>query len=271
MKKIFLVMVVLILILQIHSVFSAEDNARLIIDSLYQTEGTLPISDMIIELEMSAETLNSDTGAKVIEQTSKDKVYFKMPNKLRVDSTFIDPNGPWDGKYITIIRDGKNRWMYISNGQFPVKAEKDTPTPSNVVPFSLQKFAQDNENEYVLLGKEVVDGAMATIVSIINPNDPEIKITAWIDTAKKVPLKIVRYKRIEYKDKDDNDKKKKKLINYQILYKNIKQLKDGRYMPTLIEVYTPDNKIEQILTYKKVSINVGLADSLFEPMKKMLQ
>jgi outer membrane lipoprotein-sorting protein len=249
----------------------AEDmQARKLLDNLYFVKQGGPIKDMVIELEDYTPISRGEGSSSVMQIYSKDKVLFKTPNKLRVDMVIMDPNDPMTGRQITIFRDGVNHWMYVSTGQYPVKKGADEPSATNDIPFNLQTYSVDLNKEHVLVGEEMYEGVTAKVVRIVDPSNLELLTTVWIDPAKCVPLKVE--KRLSSTSGGSKKDKEKGVEGgfTRILYKDVKQLSDGRWMPFRLEIYK-NNILASLKIYKKLAINVGLDDNLFEPMEKFIR
>jgi len=98
-----------------------------------------------------------------------------------------------------------------------------------------------------------LDGRDAYVITVDNEKDPHIKfLTVWIDKELLIPLK-------EEHVKQDN---KGTEIKNTILYKEPKQIPDGRWIPFRIERYE-DDKMKAYILYKSVIINQGLSEDLF--------
>jgi len=257
-RKIICTVIILVLVSSI-GVLASETSARQLVDHLFVTSNQLPIQDIMIELDVSRTTLTNSGSSGVLQPASRDKIFFKKPNKLRVDSVTIAPGDPTDGKQAIIIRDGINRWMYVSAGQYPVKKGPDEPSASLMLPFNLQIYQQDLNREYVILGKESVGGIPTDVVGIVNPSSPEQMVKVWIDRSRWVPLKL------EMRRVSRSSSEKDKPSFQRILYKEIIQLKDGRWIPFVIEYYE-NEVLEKVVVYRAVAVNVGLQDNLFKPM-----
>jgi len=235
----------------------AVSDPRTLVDQLYTVSGRLPIRDLVAELEAS--DAGDDTGNLV--NTGKDKIYYKYPNKLRVDSVIRDPGGPLDGRQTITIRDGTNMWHFVSTGQYPVKKAPDTASPTLNLPFNLQRYPQDGARRYELAGTQAVSGVNARVVRITNPQTPQDVRTVYIDTTRNVPV------RLELQIPND---KGGAPVKKRVDYKDIKKLEDGRYMPFTLEIYEND-KLQKVRVFSGVKVNVGLQDSLFEPMSRFVR
>ena len=244
------------------SSWAREFTARQLVDHLYVVNGQLPIQTLIVEMDVSKLLSKENGGTGNLERSSKDKICFKKPSKIHIDSILIDPGGPMDGKQVSIVRDGVNMWMFISMGQYPVKKGADQPEPTSWLPFNVQTYPVDSQKEYTLVGKDQVAGVSADVVRIVDPASPKAVVTVWIDRTRWVPLRkeIVR----------PSTKPGEANAGKRILYKDIRKLSDGRYFPFLIEVYEGDVLVGAG-SYKAVSINEKLPDTLFEPLNKFLK
>lgn len=237
-------------------------EARQLIDHLYMVPGQMPINDLIIEMEASERNPEKGGKSAMLEPTGRDKIFFKKPNRLRIDSILVDPGGPLDGKSTTIIRDGVNVWQYVAMGQYPVKKKADEPSAPLMIPFNIMTYSQDRENRCVLVGKEMIENVSTDVLRIVNPSKTDESITVWIDSQRRVPLK--------FEKKIEGRGEKGSTVVKQVIYKDIRKLPDGRFFPFLLEVYQ-NKDLRKVLVYKKVAVNVGLQDSLFEPMSKFIK
>ncbi len=244
----------LLFLLMALPVYAAKnDQALMLISHLYITQGQLPVNDIVIEYEQ----MSSDGSATGMALSSKDKVYFKQPYKIRLDSILVDPGNVNDGKNLIIIRDGLNAWLYLSTGQYPVKKKLDEPSPPLCLPFGLTHYPQDRDKTYTIAGKESIDGVSATRVDIDSPSGE--KTSVWIDTTRWVPLKQLI-----------TQKEKNKEVRKMVLYKEIGKTRDGRYFPMRLEKYI-DNNLTSLILYKALQVNTGLEENLFAPLEKLLK
>ncbi|MEW6281027.1 MAG: hypothetical protein AB1758_20605 [Candidatus Eremiobacterota bacterium] len=235
-------------------------SARQLVDSLYTPPSGLPVRDLILEVDCS--DLVEKDGVGNLLPCGTDRIYYKYPNRLRVDTVFYDPGSQLDGKQAVIIRDGTNMWMFVSMGQYPVKKGADTQQPSLHIPFSLQKYPQDANNDYAVTGSETLEGIPVKVVQIGSPQRPQQQTRVWIDPARRVPLQLVM--------KLPGDKATDPVQEKKVIYRDIKQLEDGRYFPTRLEIYV-NQVLRQARVYRGVKVNAGLQDSLFEPMKGFMK
>jgi outer membrane lipoprotein-sorting protein len=215
---------------------------------------------MVIELEESAATSMDGKGSPSLVSSGKDKIYFKSPCKLRIDSVISDPGGSLDMRNMIIIRDGKMAWQYLSTGQYPVKKKQDEPSAPLNIPFNIVHYPQDVDKQYVVTGTEVVDNVKTTVIKITSPMRPDEETTVWIDVQRHVPLKLV------LKKKDDKGKD----VVKKVLYKGIGKTKDDRFFPFKMEIYV-NEVIARAIEYKALAINAGLDDNLFTPMEKFIK
>lgn len=238
-------------------IYAADGDARQVIDRLFQVSGQMPVNDMVIELEESYASGGQGSGASSLTPGGKDKIYFKSPNKIRVDSVISDPGGTLDQKTMIIIRDGNMAMNYLANGQYPVKKKPDEPSAPLNIPFGIVHYRQDVDKTYSVTGNESVDGVNTTVIKIVSPSGPVFEQTVWIDKTRCVPLKM-----LVTVQGSKNDK-----ITKKVLYKDIGKTKDGRFFPMRIEVYQGE-ELSRVLVYKALAINSGLDDELFAPMQK---
>lgn len=239
-----------------------DTAARHLIDHLYSISGQLPIQTLIVDLDVSG-PINPREPHGNLRPASKDKIFFKRPNKLHVDSVIIDPGGPLDGKQLTIIRDGINAWMFISNGEYPVKKKADEPSPTLWLPFHMQVYAEDAGKQYAIITHgDKTFGTPAEVVKISQASDPKATTTVWIDTRRWVPLALEVVTPATKPGDPDTVKR--------VIYKDFRTLQDGRYFPFKLEIYTNGN-LTSAGEYKAVGINANLPDSLFEPMNRFIK
>ena len=236
--------------------------ARQLVDHLYVLQGQMPIQTLIVDMEVS-ELLNPKEPNGNLRPASKDKIFFKRPNKLHIQSIVIDPGAPMDGKQYTIIRDGVNRWMFVSMGEYPVKKGADEPSPTSLLPFHIQVYPQDASKQYTLVAHgDKTFGSAAEVVRIADPANPKAAVTVWIDHARWCPLAQEITAPSAHAGEPDTVKR--------VVYKDIRQLKDGRFFPFKLEIYE-GGVLQKALTYKAVGINENLPDSLFEPMNRFIK
>lgn len=232
------------------SASSGNNQAKQIIDALYCGKGLAPIRDLIVELECT--DINEQSGQ--LQLASKDKIYFKSPNKLRVDAVIQDPGGPLDQRQAIIIRDGVTMWHYLSTGQYPVKKKPDTPSPTANLPFNIQRYPIDETKSYEFGQQRLIEGVQTREIIIKNPQDAKDERHVFVDVAREVPM-LMEYTR------EDGDKSTRVTVEYG----SITKMSDGRFFPFLIKIYN-DGKLEKVRAYKGVVINAGLDDSFFNHM-----
>ena len=229
----------------------ANLRARQLIEQLYAPAGVMPIRDLIAEIECH----DFSTESNAFQLLSNDKVYYKYPNKLRIDAIINDPGGPMDKKEAIIIRDGINVWHYISMGQYPVKKALDQPSGTLNLPFGIQKYSVDASKKYSIKGKKVINDVETIEVFIENPQDENDTKSVYIDTKRNVPLRL---------DLTRISDKEKILVRAQ--YSNVQKLPDGRYFPCQIDIFENDVH-KKIRNIKAVQMNCGLDDSMFNQMQ----
>ncbi|HEY4001435.1 MAG TPA: outer membrane lipoprotein-sorting protein [Candidatus Xenobia bacterium] len=231
-----------------------DSQARQILDHLYMSSGG-PIQDLMIDLECSILPPGETNGN--LQLTSRDKIFFKRPNKLRDDSIMFAPGNQLNGTTTSYIRDGVNMWVYTSWSDHPAKELDDQPTGSVRIPFFIQRYPQDASKDFSVVGHQSVNGVPATVIKVTTPSDPPDVMTVWVDTDKWVPLKTEHVVA----------KKPKGTLLRRVLYKDVRKAADGRWFPLQIEIYE-DDVLTQVIVYKTLSINTGLQDTLFEPMAR---
>ncbi|MDO5295090.1 MAG: hypothetical protein Q4F00_00395 [bacterium] len=229
---------------------TGNHQAKEIIDSLFGGKGLAPINDLIVEIDCTKKDAN--TGQMML--ASKDKVYFKAPNKLRTDAVIQAPGDPLDQRQLIFIRDGKTACHYLSTGQYPVKKAPDLPSPTSVLPFSLQRYPIDETKSYEFGEQRVLDGVTTREIIIKNPQDPKDERHIFVDPARRVPM-LMEFTRTYDKDP----------VKVTVEYGSFNKLSDGRHFPFLIKIYE-NGQLSKVYAYKGVNINVGLDDSLFQHM-----
>ena len=233
---------------------SGNSKAKQIVDSLYTGKGLAPINDLIVELECT----DSNDQSGQLQLASKDKIYFKAPNKLRVDTIIQDPGGPLDQRQAIIIRDGVTMWHYLSTGQYPVKKKPDVPSPTANLPFNIQRYPIDETKSYEFGQQRLIEGVQTQEIIIKNPQDAKDERHVFVDIARAVPM-LMEYTR------ENGDKS----VHVTVEYGSITRMSDGRFFPFLIKIYT-EGKLEKVRAYKGVIINAGLDDSFFNHMGGMM-
>ncbi len=229
---------------------TGNHQAKELIDNLYRGKGLAPINDLIIELDCT----KRDAKSGQMMLASKDKVYFKAPNKLRTDAVIQAPGDPLDQRQLIFIRDGKTACHYLSTGQYPVKKAPDLPSPTSVIPFSLQRYPIDEAKSYEFGEQRLIEGVTTREVIIKNPQDANDERHIFIDPARHVPMLM------EFTRASD-----KKSVKVTVEYGDFNTLSDGRYFPFLVKIYE-DGQLNKVYAYKGVNINVGLDDSFFQHM-----
>lgn len=223
-----------------------------IIDNLYMAGSLGRINDMTVEMELYGPpySKDKDTSKETFEPLGSIKLFFLAPNKLRTEKT-IYCQGNSD-IFIITIHDGKNIYNPYPGWPFP-KNNNDNHHHSVHLPFNTDTQPQDQYRKYSLMGEEKLYGRDAYVITIDNEKEPVVKsLTVWIDKELFIPLKE------EYITKDEKGTETKKTT----LYKEPKQMPDGRWIPFRIERYYNDIMTCYIL-YKSVVINQGLSDELF--------
>ncbi|MHB2020778.1 MAG: hypothetical protein ACYCW6_27890 [Candidatus Xenobia bacterium] len=250
----------LFLCLTVTALMAAPDTrGRQLIDHLYVVNGGLPVQDMTVKADVFGVPKGQPNGNLV--PISNDTIFFKQPNKLRINSLTISPGDAMDGKLLTIIRDGSNAFMFISLGAYPIKKQPDEQSGTLNLPCLLQRYPADANKDYVLAGHQTISGVQTTVVRIDNPATPQNVMTVWIDTKRWVPMQC----EVHEPGKKPGDPETIK----RVVYRDIGAYKDGRYFPHKLEIYV-NNVLDHVLVYKALSVNTGLADNLFEPMKPLM-
>lgn len=237
-------------------------SAHQLVYHLYIVNGQMPIQTLIVDNDVSG-LINPKEKSGNLRPDSHDKIFFKSPNKLHVDSILIDPGGPFDGKQFVFIRDGVNRWMFVTTGEYPVQKGPDQPQATSMLPFHIQTYPQDASKQYTVIKRDDrTYGTPADVVRISDPGNPRSFVTVWIDTTRWVPL--AQELGIPSVRPGVPDVLKK------IIYQDFRRLPDGRFFPFRLDIYK-NGVLETVCTYTAVGVNDNLPDSLFEPMKRFLK
>lgn len=186
---------------------------------------------------------------------SKGKIFFKKPNKLRVETTIMAPGlGLNFGTQIIRIRDGTTFWQFVSGVEYAIKKRSDERTPFHLLPYNLQTYPQDVGREYTLLGQETIQKRPAYVVGITNKFDPEkALVKLWVDRERWVPLKM-----------EITRVREGKQLKTLTLYKNIGETKDHRFLPQRLDYYE-GGRLSDIMIYEQIGVNYGIPDTLFAP------
>lgn len=257
LKKLFLIVFLWIALSAL--AYPQADDGRQLLNNLYKTRDSLPINTLVADLEVY-KPLAGKTEGSSLKLAAKDKLIFKKPNKLKVDSIIVAPGDPMDGKQLSIISDGNNSFMYVSAGQYPVKKQRDPHRPTLNLPPNIQLYPEDADNRCSLEGSAVVNGIPVRVVKIVDTSR-NIETTIWIDTKKWVPVKL---------SEKSPKKKAEGFDTITCTYRDFKKLKDGRWFPSVIEMMNND-QVVQLVIYKAVSVNVQIPDHIFEPMQKFIK
>ncbi len=255
MKKIFC-MIIFLLIPGI--AWCQAENGRPYLDRLYSAEGQLPINTLVVDAEIYGPT--DEKGSSSLTIWSRDKIVFKKPNKIKVTSVTVAPGDAMDGMPATIISDGQNSWMYISQGQYPVKKQQDPQRPTLNLPPNLQTYPRDAGNPCIVVGDENIKEINTKAVRIIDESR-SIETTVWIDTKRWVPVQLEE--KSPSKDGEGHN-----II--QCRYRDFRKLKDGRWLPFVIEIHK-NEQVANMVVFKAVSVNQNIPDHIFEPMQQFVK
>ena len=251
MKKLFLTF--LIVILSISTVRCQQVDPEAIIDNLYMSSTLGKIRDMIVDLEVYAAIQDNPDAEEVIELILSARAFFYTPNKVRAEITMPVPGSQSDIYYIT-IRDGKHAWKYTPYDPWPIEKIADDHHHSYLLPFNVDSQPQDEFRTYTFIKEEKIKDRDTYVISIINEKDPEAQITTvWVDKERLVPLKQEFTLALEEGEATETH-----------LYKEYKQLPDGRWLPFKIEKYE-NGKLSLYMIYKNLAINTNLPGHLFSP------
>lgn len=252
-NKFFILLTLIIIIIK--SAYSEELTPEQIILNLYKQN----TSGKIQTLVMDGDVFTPD-GKDGNKKSMTVKVFFSYPGKIRIEKTVIIPGA--SNIYAIVIRNGKIEWVFLPIPSFDRCSKKiDTHYHSSFLPFNIDCQPQDQYRTYNLIGIEKIDNRDAYVIEIKNENDPFVKYTkVWIDKERFVPLKEENILKKEENKTNQEDKEIKKVV----IYKNIKQLIDGRWIPFEMELYENDKRILTIV-YNNISVNQELKEHLFNP------
>lgn len=222
-----------------------------IIANLYMANTLGKINNMTVEMDLyNTETDKYKNKPEAIYSIKSD---FLAPNKVRIEIISY-----FKGEaYICGIqmRNGniERGWATCHHcGRF---FKEDDHRHSNFLPFNTDTQPQDLYRKYSLAGEEKLYGKDVYVINIDNEKDSHIKfLTVWIDKELFIPIKE------EHINRDAKGTEIKKTT----IYKEPKQMTDGRWIPFRVELYDNDKMINYIL-YKNVIINQGLSEDLFNP------
>lgn len=249
-------------------------NPTTIMARLYRGENTPELLDFTAEFRVKKNVSEKETQTpSALEDFLKGKIYFKAPNKLRVDSS-ITVSDMMFGENFVVIRDGATEWIFKNKFDFPLKKRSDPQESSSYLPFYFQKYNRDLKRHCVVLGHEYYIGRPVYVMGMTSEEDPDRDVVkVWIDLGYMVPVKVERpiwkvlinkeYVTVENK-KSIIERKKMIKVKNTVLYKNIRQTSDGRWLPTQIESFENDI-LMQVVYYDKVAVNFQLPDTLFAP------
>jgi outer membrane lipoprotein-sorting protein len=253
-----LTFLVILLMLQPGFNVLAQPEGQQLIDNLYTPDGSLPIKDLVADLEVYMpveQTRGSTDAALAMSLSFKGKMMFKKPNKMRLDTIIVEPGGALDGKIFSEYRDGQHHWIYSEVGQYPHKRSADKQVATMKLPPNMQIYPKDANRKYTVTGTETIN-SIATRVLRIDGLIGETT-TLWIDPVKRVPLKMQISK--------PNPQDEKNPSTQTCYYGDFRQLKDGRWFPFQIEI-RKGNTTQMLIAYKTLSVNTGLGDEVFLPM-----
>jgi len=251
MKKILFLIMILTLVCSFAS--AQEVDAKQIMDNLYMTGTIGKIYDMIVDMEVYAPIKDNPDAEEVIELIMSARAFFASPNKIRAEITMPVPGAQSDIYYVT-IRNGEIAWKYTPYEPWPVDKIADDNHHSYLLPFSIDVQPQDQYRTYTFIKEEKEKDRDAYVISIVNEKDPEAQITTvWVDKERYVPLKV----EFTVQEKDSE-------IKRTHIYKDYKQIYDGRWMPFKIEKYE-NGKMGLYMVYKDLAVNTNFPLHLFNP------
>lgn len=249
-------------------------NPGVLIGKLYRGGNAAELFDFTAEFRVKKNLSGKDTkDPSDLQNFIQGKIYFKAPNKLRVDSSFAT-HAMLNSEQFVLIRDGTTEWLFKNGMDYPMKKRSDTQESSSYLPFRFQLY-DGGDWEYVFLGQENKEGRLIYVIGIVSDKDPDREIKkVWVDAQYLVPVKL-QYKVEKWVSVRENmiiqnDEvvvvKKKKQITVEQVYKNIRQTSDGRWIPTQMELYQ-NGTLMQVVYYDKVGVNFQLPDTLFAPQQ----
>lgn len=247
-------------------------TSSVLLSRLYRGGNTPNLVDFMAEFRVKKNLAGKETqDPSALQDFLKGKIYFKTPDKLRVDSV-LTVSDMLHGEGFVLISNGENQWIFKNGIDFPLKKGSDPRESSAYLPFYFQHY-DEGKKECVLLGEENMSGRIAYVIGIVSPEDAGRDVKkVWVDSQYLVPIRIefpaYKWRKVRENmvlhDKEYVAVKKKETVKVKLLYKNIRQTSDGRWLPTQIETYEDDVLI-QVVYYDKVAVNFNLPDTLFSP------
>jgi len=240
--------------------FSQQINPLQIIDDLYYQQTKGPIKDIQGNFTISG-PLKGAGGTVNINVFAKGKIFFRLPNRFRIEQTEMIPDVPTEF-YVIKIKDGTYVWYYNEYASMPFRKEIDSHQHSIMLPYGIEIQPQDRYLKYTYIGEETVEDADCFVIGVVNTQDPDLILTTiWVDKQLKVPRQLTTKRVIE-------KKKEKGTVEIKKVFQKINQLEDGRWFPEEITIYE-DGELSLIIKYTSLSINQGLSDDLFEGEVKL--
>ena len=225
-----------------------------IMENLYMANTLGKINDMTAEMEIYCPPYAKDKehSNNTFEPFSDVKLFFMAPNKLRNEITLFDSQAN-SNLFIITIYDGEKNWPPYP--VWPPSRYSKEHCHSLYLPFNIETLPRDQYRKYSLTGEKSIGGRDAYVITITNEKEPAAKfLTLWIDKELFIPLKE------EYVEDNGAD------IIKTVLYKEPKQMPDGRWLPFRMERYDNGKMICYIL-YKSAVVNQGLSEDLFDQKK----
>lgn len=173
------------------------------------------------------------------------EVKYKSPSKLRLDSTIKNSSV----KYILV---GATKWLLIPSVKIKNKEDtKESPGKrQSMLDFGIvdRGVAEFMKGEFVRKDRETGEWVFDLRYQYW---DDTSRHRCWVDPEKKVITKREWY----------SQEGKLKATFY---YRDFKEVSDV-FVPTTVEVRNVDGKSAGTTLYKSLSVNTGIADSVFNP------
>jgi outer membrane lipoprotein-sorting protein len=239
------------------------------VDKVYVGRYT-KIRDMVIEYEFRAQDVSKDSkkiAAKEddIPLIGKGKIFYKEPYFLRIETEFVY-HSSLEGVILITIKDGQYTTIFKNDAPYPLNISKDKryPLVVNFPFFPILRYPEMQKILYpVIVGYETVGagqdkGKNLIVISFIDTSKMYERYRMYLDVSNYLPSKVIFYPF------------SKEQMGIEVIYKGISYINDGRPFPTKVLIYNfsydnPNNKkLAWVLYLKNISINVGLADDLFD-------
>ena len=189
--------------------------------------------------EQKLQKINRDFA--IIYRLKKLNIYYKDPDKLRMENKFALMIINGDSRYYQIPMFGIKRTDHISSDM----SQKHSLLDLGVLPAS---SLTNIESKF--LSSETDNGYKIDIFDFNFKGDTDSIYKIWVNTSNNL---------IEKKEWYGAGNK----LKATFLYKSPKEIKPGLWLPTRIEVLNADGSIAAITSYENIQVNGNLSNSLF--------